>query len=232
MATNYRRKDSSPALLTIAAILAFSCYVLGCAAVTQPTSPNAPPSPATVSSITISPNPASMNVNGSQQFAATVQGTSSNKTVTWSASAGSITSSGLYTAPSKAGTATVTATSDVDSTKWASATVAIAAASSPAPLPTNPTPVINSLSASPPTVQPGQNSLLQWSVTGATSLDLTGIGAVNGTSVNVTPAETTTYTLTATNASISVFKNITVTVQGAAPQGAGLGSATVDGTKP
>lgn len=232
MATNSRRKHSSAATLTIAAILAFSFYILGCAGVTQPTPSNGSPSPATVSSITISPNPASLTVNGSQQFAATLQGTSSNKTITWSASAGVITTSGLYTAPSKAGTATVTATSEVDSTKRASATVAIAAASSSAPLPPNPTPLINSLSASPATVQPGQSSLLQWNVTGAASLDLTQIGLVNGTHVNVTPADTTTYTLTATNASISVFKNVTVTVQGPAPQNQGLGSATVDATKP
>lgn len=44
-----------------------------------------------------------------------------------SAGAGSITSTGLYTAPSTAGTYTVTATSVADTTKSASATVTVSA---------------------------------------------------------------------------------------------------------
>ena len=74
--------------------------------------------------ISISPTSASVQTGATQQFTATVTGTS-NRSVTWSASSGSISSSGLYTAPATAGSYTVKATSAVDSTKSASATVSV-----------------------------------------------------------------------------------------------------------
>lgn len=79
-----------------------------------------------VVSVVISPTSASILTNGSQQFDATVSG-SSNTAVTWSATGGSVSSSGLYTAPSTAGTYTVKATSAADSTESASATVTVSA---------------------------------------------------------------------------------------------------------
>ena len=48
--------------------------------------------------------------------------------MTWGALLGTVTSSGLYTAPSTAGTDTITAVSDADPTKFASTTVSILAA--------------------------------------------------------------------------------------------------------
>lgn len=67
-----------------------------------------------------------LGASGTQQFSATVTG-SSNTAVTWSVSGGgTINSSGLYTAPSKIPsqtTATVTATSQADTTKSANGTV-------------------------------------------------------------------------------------------------------------
>ena len=48
--------------------------------------------------------------------------------MTWDALLGTVTSSGLYTAPSTAGTDTITAVSDADPTKFASTTVSILAA--------------------------------------------------------------------------------------------------------
>ncbi|MFI5088938.1 MAG: Ig domain-containing protein [Terriglobales bacterium] len=77
--------------------------------------------------VTISPGSASLSSGGSQQFTAAVSG-SSNAAVTWSATGGSVSTSGLYTAPSAAGTYTVTATSAADTTKSASATVTVSAA--------------------------------------------------------------------------------------------------------
>ncbi len=78
--------------------------------------------------ITIDPTTASLQTNGTQQFAATVTGTA-NKTVTWSvqegATGGSVTTAGLYTAPGSAGTYHVVATSQADGTKSASATVTV-----------------------------------------------------------------------------------------------------------
>jgi fibronectin type 3 domain-containing protein len=63
-----------------------------------------------------------------QQFAATVSG-SSNTGVTWAITqgTGTITQSGIYTAPQAVETDVVTATSQADSTKSASATITVAA---------------------------------------------------------------------------------------------------------
>jgi peptidoglycan/xylan/chitin deacetylase (PgdA/CDA1 family) len=76
--------------------------------------------------LTISPTTATMYSGMTQQFTAVVSGTS-NTAVTWSTTAGTITSSGLYTAPAVTATKTayVTATSVADSTKKATATVTV-----------------------------------------------------------------------------------------------------------
>ncbi len=76
--------------------------------------------------VSISPTTANVTSGGTQQFGATVTG-STNTAVTWTASAGSISSSGLFTAPTAStnATVTVTATSVADSTKSASASVTV-----------------------------------------------------------------------------------------------------------
>jgi hypothetical protein len=201
------------------------------ATVTVTSAPTPPPPDPAVSSVTISPSSASSVINGKLSFAATVSGTTSDKTVTWKASLGSITGAGVYAAPAKPGTATVTATSNADPTKTASAIVTVTSTASPAP-------VINSLSTAPTTVQEGQSSLLQWSTTGASTLAVSGVGTVTGTSARVLPSSTTTYTLTATNASGSASRSVTVTVQAAAPPpstpppAGSLGTASVDASRP
>jgi fibronectin type 3 domain-containing protein len=86
-----------------------------------------PAAPVTVTSVTVSPGTASSMTSGTLPFTATVQGTTSNKAVAWKAALGTITSSGLYTAPSKTGTDTVTATSAADPTKSDSTSVEITA---------------------------------------------------------------------------------------------------------
>ncbi len=75
-------------------------------------------------------------------------------------------------------------------------------------------PVILSLSASPTSITAGGSSALSWSVNGATSITLdNGIGDVTGlTSKSVTPAQTTTYTLTAANSAGTVTAKVTVTI--------------------
>lgn len=84
---------------------------------------------ATVTSVTVSPNTAT----DSATFTATVNGTNSPpQTVTWTASAGSISSAGVFTAPAKTSsiqTITITARSTFDTTKTGTATVTLAAAS-------------------------------------------------------------------------------------------------------
>src|SRR5258708_15642172 len=79
--------------------------------------------PAAVS-VTIAPGSASLASGNTQQFSATVQGTS-NTAVTWSANAGTVSSGGRVTAPhgTSSTNATLTATHAPDSTQHASATI-------------------------------------------------------------------------------------------------------------
>lgn len=76
-------------------------------------------------------------------------------------------------------------------------------------------PVISSFSASPSTITAGQSSTLSWSVTGATSVTLSGQSGAAVSPVTVSPTSTTTYTLTATNAGGTVTATATVTVNAA-----------------
>lgn len=78
--------------------------------------------------VTISPATTNLPVSGTQQFTATVAGTS-NTMATWSvlegAQGGSITAAGLYTAPPSPGAYYVVATSQADSSQSAAAAVAV-----------------------------------------------------------------------------------------------------------
>lgn len=76
------------------------------------------------------------------------------------------------------------------------------------------TPLINSFSASPPTITVGDSSVLSWIVTDATSVTIdNAIGSVALSGITaVNPTTTTAYTLTATNADGSVTATTTVAV--------------------
>ncbi|GLH75066.1 hypothetical protein GETHLI_35690 [Geothrix limicola] len=66
--------------------------------------------PSTITGVTVSPAVLSLNVGAQQQFSATVSGTGSyNPNVVWQAQRGTITSTGLYTAPATGGSDLVTA---------------------------------------------------------------------------------------------------------------------------
>src|SRR5271154_1357059 len=80
-----------------------------------PSPPPTPPDTATISVI-VSPASATIQTGGTQQFAATVTGTS-NTSVTWSASGGTISTSGLFTAGATAGSFTISATSTANTAK-------------------------------------------------------------------------------------------------------------------
>uniref|UniRef100_Q01TD4 Allergen V5/Tpx-1 family protein n=1 Tax=Solibacter usitatus (strain Ellin6076) TaxID=234267 RepID=Q01TD4_SOLUE len=75
-------------------------------------------------------------------------------------------------------------------------------------------PSVLAFSATPSTVTPGQSATLAWSVNGANGVTIdNGVGNVTGTtSKTVQPAQTTTYTLTASNTAGSVTARVTVTV--------------------
>ena len=87
--------------------------------------------PASAVSVSITPTSATVASAGTQQFTATVTG-STNTAVTWTTNDGSISSSGLYTAPTVTAntTATITATSQANSADSASATVTVDTTSS------------------------------------------------------------------------------------------------------
>ena len=88
-----------------------------------------------ITSVTVTPNPATATIGGTLQFAATVAGTGNySSAVTWSLlappgsalSAGTLTSGGLYTTPYPApATVTVVATSTADATQSGSVTVTL-----------------------------------------------------------------------------------------------------------
>ena len=84
------------------------------------------PVPPVITSVAVSCTPATVNANATSQCNATVAGTGSySSAVTWSASEGTITADGLFTAPAAAGSAMVTATSSQDTTKSGSANITI-----------------------------------------------------------------------------------------------------------
>lgn len=76
--------------------------------------------------VSVSPTSATLNSGQKQQFTATVSGTP-DTAVTWSATAGAINSSGVYTAPTVTSqtSVTVTATSQKDPAKFAHAAVTV-----------------------------------------------------------------------------------------------------------
>ncbi|WP_158703068.1 glycosyl hydrolase family 18 protein [Allosphingosinicella vermicomposti] len=88
-------------------------------------SPPPPPPPASIS-VTVTPQTASIVTSATQQFACQVTG-STNTGCTWTASAGAVNASGLYTAPATAGTYQVVATAAADTSKKATATVTVTA---------------------------------------------------------------------------------------------------------
>ncbi|MGA2483670.1 MAG: hypothetical protein ABSF92_11210 [Candidatus Acidiferrales bacterium] len=126
-------KDVSLASLRITLLTAGAC-TLGCGGGgTGPVAPPPPPPPSI--SVTVSPGTASVLLGLTQQFTASVSGTT-NTAVTWSvnnvpgggAATGTINSQGLYVAPPSVpapATVAVSATSQADTTKSASAQTTI-----------------------------------------------------------------------------------------------------------
>ncbi len=86
----------------------------------------------TITSVSVSCSPTTLMPGQTSQCTATVSGTGSfSSSVTWSASAGSISNAGLFTAPTTNATllVTVTATSTQDTSKSGAATVTVSPAS-------------------------------------------------------------------------------------------------------
>jgi hypothetical protein len=139
----------------------------------------------------ISPASTSVPTSGTQQFSATEMGTVAS--VAWTVSAGgaggTISSSGLYTAPQSAGTDTVVATSLADATVIATATVTVTQA-----LPT--------ITISPTTVSLVPFGTQQFTASVAATWSLTegaAGGTVSGSGVYMAPANPGTFHVVATS---------------------------------
>ena len=125
-----------------------------------------PSSSSSISSVALSPTTLALNVNTQNQFTETVTGTGTyNSAVTWSAQRGSVTSAGLYTAPSTGGTDVVTAKSVQDTSKTATATVTVTVP----PVPSS----ISSVALSPATLTLNANAQNAFTAT------VTGTGTYN-----------------------------------------------------
>jgi hypothetical protein len=197
------------------------------------------PTPPTITAVTVSCAASSLQPAQTTQCSATVSGTGSfSSAVTWSAVSGTISSSGLYTAPSTApasGSDNVKATSTQDSTKLGTAKITLTA-------PAAPTITAVSLTCSPSTIADTQTASCTPAVTGTgafantvnfsinpaaagTLSDATAVSS--GTPVIFTPANTgaNSVTITATSTADASKHNsapITVTTSTAGPSCAGM----------
>jgi YD repeat-containing protein len=151
--------------------------------------------------VAVSPGTALLYGGQTQPFAAAVTG-SPNTAVTWAISptgVGSISSSGLYTAPatvSSQQTVTVTATSSADATKSASATVTLNPPISVSVAPSTITLVPSQTAQFTATLTNTSNSAVTWTISPA------GIGTVSSTGVYTAPATISSsqaVTITATS---------------------------------
>ncbi|GEM_PF-436108 len=116
---------------------------------------------------------------------------------------------------------TLTATNSAGMSATATAQVIVSGAPS---APAASLPVVNSFTASPSIITAGSSTTLSWNVSNATSVAINpGVGtfASSGATI-VSPAATTAYTLTATNAAGSTTATTQVTVSGAPSPFTGL----------
>jgi hypothetical protein len=166
-------------------------------------------------SISVSPTTASLASGGNQQFTAYVSGTS-NTAVTWSATGGTITTGGLYVAPSAAGTYTVMAVSGADTTKSASAIVSVSAAQT------------ISVSISPASLSMAQNGQQQFAATVSGSSDTAvtwsvtkGTGTITESGLYTAPQALETDIAVATSQADST-KSASATITVVAPHAVAL----------
>jgi hypothetical protein len=195
--------------------LAGAFTLASCGGTGSPTTSTPPPP----SNISVSLNQTSMNlaVNATAQFTATVQNTT-NTAVTWSvdgvaggnATAGTVSASGLYTAPAAAGNHQVTATSVADASKSASATVAVGALGAISPATAVLPPAAQQQFSS--SIQGFSNSSITWAVNQVVGGNAS-VGTITAAGLYTAPSQPGTYTVTATSvADTSVTANASVVV--------------------
>jgi hypothetical protein len=196
---NYLRPQRHPTLLLVL-LAAAVAWMPGCAGSAAGRSPLSTSTSTSGVSVTISPTSSSSLVGGTLPFTATVQGTSS-KSVIWTASLGSITASGVYTAPASPGTATVIASSVADPTKSASAVVTVTTTSTKS--------AVTALTVSPASTSAAISGTVQFTATvQGTVADKTviwkaSLGTITSSGVYTAPSKAGTDTVTATSAADS-----------------------------
>jgi 6-phosphogluconolactonase (cycloisomerase 2 family)/uncharacterized protein (DUF58 family) len=210
----------TPATVTVAAVSQADNTKSGSATVTV----TAPP-PVTV---TVAPNAANVQTGASQQFTATVANTN-NTAVTWqvngvaggNATVGTISNSGLYTAPAtipNPATVTVTAVAAADTTKTGSATVTVTA---PPPIAVTVSPnaanvVVGQTLQFTATVANTNNTAVTWQVNGVANGN-SSVGTISATGLYTapstvpSPATVTVTAVSAADGSKSGSANVTVT---------------------
>jgi hypothetical protein len=199
-------------LIALASSLVF---LAACSGVSTPASSSQ--SPGVV--VTVSPASATVSSAGTKQFTATVTNTS-NVDVTWSASAGSISNSGLYQAPTVTSNtnATVTATSAADPTKFGTASVTITASSSPAPLSVTTTSLPPATAGSPysgPLSATGGKTPYSWTLnSGAlpTGVTVNSAGSLSGTTTQTGQFSFTVQVSDSSSPQQSATKSLVLTV--------------------
>jgi hypothetical protein len=190
---------------------AIAFTLLGCQGVN-----NASPPPASAVSVSLNQTSVSIAVSTTTQFTATVEN-ATNTAVTWSvdgvaggnSSVGTVSVSGLYTAPAQPGSHTVTATSAADTTKSAKASVAVGAISL---TPASATLAPGGTEQFTAAIQGFSNAAINWSVNKVAGGNST-VGTISASGLYTAPSQTGSYTIVATSAAdSSVAASATLTV--------------------
>jgi hypothetical protein len=127
---DYQRSKPSANLVwqvgTTILLLTLACLSIGCEGFSTSAANSSNTSSGSNVAINLSPATTTISSGGKQQFSATITSTS-NTAVTWQATAGTISTSGLFTAPTVTSStkATVTATSVADKTTIATSQVTV-----------------------------------------------------------------------------------------------------------
>ena len=184
------------------------------ASATPTPTPIASPTPAAPAALSVTPTAATIPVGGTLTIQASVANTN-DQTVTYSVQGGdangTVTTAGVYTAPTTPGTYTVITTSNADTTKTATTVITVQAASTTGV-------VLNPAAA---TVSVGDSLTFTATVSGSASQAITYSvqgGDANGTitqaGVYTAPSAPGTYTVVATStADASVTGTAAITVQ-------------------
>jgi hypothetical protein len=166
--------------------------------------------------VQLTPTSQTLSPAAQQQFTATVVG-SSNQSVTWTVDAagpgnsttGSITGTGLYTAPQLSGTHTITATSVADSTKSASGAITVQGSVSVSPASVGLT--FGGSQQFTAAVVGTNNPVVAWSVDGVSGGN-SSVGTIDTKGDYIAPSQTGNHTITAAVASLNEQATASVAV--------------------